>query len=62
MNEDELEEIGQSLQRVVGNEVVGLGFVPDCSVLMLILAHDVTAYIRVENGALVVEVDAPTIQ
>lgn len=62
MNEDELEEMAEGLQRIVGNEVVGLGFVPDCSVLMLILAHDVTAYVRVENGALRIEIDAPTIQ
>jgi hypothetical protein len=62
VNDDELEVMAEGLQRIVGSEVVGLGFVPDCSTFMLVLAHGVTAYLRVEDGALRIEIDAPTIQ
>ena len=54
-----MEELIGDLNRIVGMQCVSAGLVPDYNVAMICFTGDTTLYIRVENGTITLEVDAP---
>lgn len=55
-------EFEGELQRLVGNQCIGLGVVPGYDIAMVFFTGDITMYIKVESGRLEIEVDAPRLQ
>lgn len=50
------------LERLLDRHVLAIAYVPETDAAMIQLDSDVAVYFRVTNGALTIEVEAPTMQ
>ena len=55
-------DIPADLTRLAGNTVIGLGVVPEYDVMMIFFTSELTLYIKLENGELKLDMDAPCLQ
>lgn len=50
------------LNRMIANECIGAGWIPEYGVLMVFFTGDITLCVKAEDGELVLEVQAPELQ